>query len=502
MTLMLWLFVGLSILELGIVSRWLWPLRRPLAAGIAIGLALVSGGVVGTRFSLGLCGFALISLYRVVGLLRLVQDRTTAPYLRRIAPRTTRTLLAAQLLLLALLWLSDRLRPNPNVTWVCVGSLQLLVAAILLISTQRQLRKTLPLAVNEHFSNSHLPALSVCVPARNETAALEECLRTIIASDYPKLEVLVLDDCSQGPRTTDIIRGFAHDGVRFVQGTPAPEGWLAKNWAYQQLYDASNGSLVLFCGVDVRFEPTTLRTLITTMLAKDKHMASVIPRNVRPTSLREQLALCIQPARYAWELCPPRRLFNRPPVLSSCWVAERSLLDKSGSFAAVRGSITPEAHFARKAVSIGDGYSFVQSTSELAVTSVKGRADQWDTAVRTRYPQLHKRPELVLAVSVFELLLLLGPIPMLAAAVVHGLWLQAIITGLAAATVCVVYAEVTSVTYHSHRFTDIFLAPLAVLYDIYIRHESMWRYEFGEVTWKGRNVCLPVMRVVPRLPKL
>jgi hypothetical protein len=30
----------------------------------------------------------------------------------------------------------------------------------------------------------------------------------------------------------------------------------------------------------------------------------------------------------------------------------------------------------------------------------------------------------------------------------------------------------------------------------------MWQYEFHEVLWKGRNVCLPVMRIIPNLPKL
>ncbi|MGH7241549.1 MAG: hypothetical protein ACREGB_04595, partial [Candidatus Saccharimonadales bacterium] len=100
-----------------------------------------------------------------------------------------------------------------------------------------------------------------------------------------------------------------------------------------------------------------------------------------------------------------------------------------------------------------------------------------------------------------ELLLLVGPIPMLTVAVTEGSWFQAITAGLATAMGCVVYAEIVSLTYRSHKPLDNFLMPFAVLMDIYIRHESMWRYEFGEVTWKGRNICMPVMRVIPRFPK-
>ena len=32
-----------------------------------------------------------------------------------------------------------------------------------------------------------LPSVSVCIPARNETHAMTECLEKIIASTYPKL---------------------------------------------------------------------------------------------------------------------------------------------------------------------------------------------------------------------------------------------------------------------------------------------------------------------------
>jgi hypothetical protein len=30
----------------------------------------------------------------------------------------------------------------------------------------------------------------------------------------------------------------------------------------------------------------------------------------------------------------------------------------------------------------------------------------------------------------------------------------------------------------------------------------MYKYEFREVIWKERNVCVPVMHVTPHLPKI
>jgi hypothetical protein len=44
--------------------------------------------------------------------------------------------------------------------------------------------------------------------------------------------------------------------------------------------------------------------------------------------------------------------------------------------------------------------------------------------------------------------------------------------------------------------------PLVILVDIYTCLISLWRYEFGQIEWKGRNVCLPIMHVLPKLPEI
>src|SRR6185369_13096540 len=63
---------------------------------------------------------------------------------------------------------------------------------------------------------AQLPTVSVCIPARNEDRVLTDCLAAVLASDYPKLEVIVLDDCSQD-KTAQVVRQFAHGGVQFIQ---------------------------------------------------------------------------------------------------------------------------------------------------------------------------------------------------------------------------------------------------------------------------------------------
>jgi len=41
------------------------------------------------------------------------------------------------------------------------------------------------------------------------------------------------------------------------------------------------------------------------------------------------------------------------------------------------------------------------------------------------------------------------------------------------------------------------LMPIAFVIDMMLLHISCWKYEFSDVYWKGRNVCIPVMRITP-----
>ena len=58
-------------------------------------------------------------------------------------------------------------------------------------------KSTKTLQATQHYADKDLPSISVLIPARNETEELHACLDALVASDYPKLEILVLDDCSQ-----------------------------------------------------------------------------------------------------------------------------------------------------------------------------------------------------------------------------------------------------------------------------------------------------------------
>jgi hypothetical protein len=496
---MLELFFLGAIVELSVHARPLYriPLIRTAVAVVSLILiGQMSGALLAIRLDVLSLLIAIISAYRFINLLRIIRPRLPEGHLRPASLRTSIWLITAQLIILFLWQLENYYHANAFQLIAWLAPAQLALASVLAISTVRSVIKTKPHSAEEYLSDADLPSVTIAIPARNETRDLEDCINAALSSDYQKLEILVLDDCSQD-NTPEIIRKFAHAGVRFIRGEDLKDGWLAKNQAYERLYQEASGQYILFCGVDVRLGTQAVRTLVSEALTRNKHMVSVLPKRYDS----QALSSFIQPARYWWELSLPRRLFRRPPVLSSCWLIEKQAIKKAGGFSAVSRSITPEAYFARELIE-DDSYRFTRGTERLEVRTVKPLDRQLDTALRTSYPKVRRRPESVMIITLAELALLLGPFLI----VIHGLWtsLEAahVLAGVSAGLLVVVHSIIITVTNPGNSWLSVINLPAAIVIDIVIAQISMWRYEFSEVIWKGRNVCIPVMRALPRLPEL
>jgi hypothetical protein len=499
MSIVFMLLGAAAALELLLQLKIFWRFRKVVAGAALIAGAFGAGALAVAYPVLFSIVFAWLSLYRVFNMLRIVEGRMHEHHLRHTTRRTTWVLLIMQVFVLAgwLAW--DTWGDTGHIVWAVVAIAQLLVAAGLFASVMRNLRRMRWPHQDLHYSDKDLPSVTIAIPARNETDDLQVCLQSIIASDYPKLEIIVLDDCSQVRRTPEIIRAFAHDGVRFVQGREPADDWLPKNRAYARLTEEASGKYILFCGADVRLAPQTLREIITAMMDRNKSMMSILPR--REQHAYGHLSL-VQAMRYWWELVPPRRLVNRPPVLSSCWAITTEALKKAGGFAAVSRTIVPEAYFARELTKT-DGYSFLRASTETGVTSNKTVGDQRDTAIRTRYPQVHRRPEQVALLALLEAAFLLLPFGL----AIAGFWvsvgqvahISAIVSSL---LLIAVYQRVVLSTHVNNIAFSLIGQPFMVLADLAMLHYSMYKYELSEVDWKGRNVCVPVMHVTPTLPKV
>jgi chlorobactene glucosyltransferase len=487
---LLLIFIFGALVELCItLNDTTWNLKNWLLPVVVVSLGAFLGAFV-MEFGPVLAILALtVGAYRLFCLLRLAKNRVNGEYLRFAVRRSSVVFIV---LLGAVYYLAYAELTLDTTKWlVAIAAAQLAAATLVLGFTARNLYKTKSRTAADHLTDQELPSVTVALPARNETADLASCLESVLANDYPKLEVLVLDDCSQD-RTSEIIRDFAHDGVRFVEGRPISDRWLAKNQAYQQLLEEASGKYVLFMGVDVRLGPHAIRALVTTLLSKKREMLSIMPFRIGG-GVRTAF---IQPMRYWWELALPRRLFNRPAVLSTCWIINRSSIKKLGAFSAVSHTIIPEGYFARELIK-SDKYAFLRASEDLNIRTVKSVEDQLSTAVRTRYPQVKKRPENIFALALLEVVFLLAPcIRAISGFFVGFATTQWLAVGAAALLVLTHYLVLAS-SNPANSTVALFNFPLVILTELVLIHLSMQRYEFGTVDWRGRNICIPVMRTVP-----
>ena len=499
MMLVLGLFVVSVIIEL--LLPWVTR-KNNLAIGLltAIGITSLLAATVLLlilTINVGTLLIATITGYRLVSFASIYIGRMHPAYLRSVSPRTTSCLAGAQVELWLLVVIWRHLDPSLSTILLLITAVQLIVAVVMYRSMQQHVSHSRQQVETKALISSQLPAITIAVAARNETEELMACLESLIASDYPKLEILVLDDCSQNRRTSEIIRSFAHRGVRFIPGGEPNSSWLARNHAYNTLARAASGSYLLYCSTSIRLAPDSLQKMVRYMKTHDKNMLSIMPGYRR----KPGQYIDLEAMRAAWELLPPRRYVGHPPVFNSCWMVRTSALKKLGGFAAVSRMIIPETYFASYFAS-EDSYSFLPGGDYFGVISDKEAAEQTKTAIRTYYPSLHRRPENVLFFSIVVAVICLLPLP-LALAVLFG-WefsLVSLLAVLTSAVLLTTYDKLRRLMYGASNLYDAVSFAPAVCMQLTLLQYSMYKYEFSEVVWKDRNVCIPVMHVIPHLPK-
>lgn len=316
-----------------------------------------------------------------------------------------------------------------------------------------------------------LPSVSVCITARNETHAMTQCLERVVASEYPKLEIIVLDDGSRDD-TSLLIKSFAHAGVRFMEGKPLPDGWLGKNYAQSLLADEASGKFILFMDVDTLIERYTIRHLVDYAMAHKSRMISVIP--TRNESW--QTSTLMTPMRYFWALM--RYTPHHPRAVSNAWLVERQLFEeRMKTDESLPLSMLLETTIARSLAST-NGYKLVMSNKWIGLRYEKKWSSQVETSIRVLYPQCDAYT-LQVAWLVVLLLLTLAPYVII--------WWQPLAVVLIAVQFIIAYYYLSKV-WLRYRFIGALILPATIAQEIVLLILSTYRYKRGTVTWKGRPI--------------
>ena len=131
----------------------------------------------------------------------------------------------------------------------------------------------------DSYDASALPdssLLSVIVPARNEAANIGRCVRSILQSTYPALEVIVVDDHSTDATATLAREAGTGDARLQVAAAPAlPTGWLGKQWACAHGASLARGEILCFTDADTVHAPDLHARSVRALLARQADLLSV-----------------------------------------------------------------------------------------------------------------------------------------------------------------------------------------------------------------------------------
>lgn len=224
-----------------------------------------------------------------------------------------------------------------------------------------------------------LPRVSIVLPARDEAAHIEACMRSIIASNWPDLELIVVDDHSTDD-TGGIARRIAasHGLVKVISAPDLPPQWFGKQWACQVGASHATGSLLLFTDADTRHAPDLVTRLVAMRARRGAELISVAGRQDMLTVWER----AVQPAvfvlillRYGGATTLERA--QRPSDVianGQCFMLSRDAYDAIGQHAAVKSFVAEDVMIAQAMWHSGRRVSLVRGVSQLSTRMYDGLA--------------------------------------------------------------------------------------------------------------------------------
>jgi chlorobactene glucosyltransferase len=241
------------------------------------------------------------------------------------------------------------------------------------------------------------PLVSVIIPARDEGANIAACVRSVLATTYQTIEVVVVDDRSRD-NTGRIVQGIALEQatagrLTLVRGDELPLGWFGKPWALIQGYRQAKGELLLFADADTRHSPELIpravaalqdeRVDLVTVLSRQE-MLSFWERLVQPHVLLALAARVgdlrrVNRTRVAWNAIANGQFILTP----------RAAYEAVGTHAAVKDSVVEDLAIAQAYVRAGRDLFLVHG-AEYMVTrmyaSLAGIVEGWSKNLASGVP--------------------------------------------------------------------------------------------------------------------
>lgn len=341
------------------------------------------------------------------------------------------------------------------------------------------------------------PRLSIIVPACNEEDTLEPAVRTMLAQDYPNLELVLINDRSTD-KTGQIVDRLAESDarIRAVHIKNLPAQWLGKVHALSVGCRQASGEWLLLSDADVHFGPSVLRKTIALSEARPLDHLTLFPHMKCNGILHEALVSAFggfffQSFR-AHKVTDPNA--KDYVGLGAFNLVRKAALDKSQGFQWLRMEVADDVGLGLLLKQSGARSDALLATEELAVEWYSGVMAMARGLEKNLYPIMGRYNPAFFGLRFIGLLLLLfGPFVGLAhPSPVRWVCLTAIVS-------VVPFAAVLKRVV-AFRLSSVLLIPIGQLIFAGIALNSAIKcIARGAIEWRGTRYSLEELRQFQRV---
>jgi glycosyltransferase involved in cell wall biosynthesis len=368
------------------------------------------------------------------------------------------------------------------IAWGGLFSLVWIFAQMKAVSMFRKITWSMDLPETQR---NDLPVLSVVIPACNEANHLEEALQSLLAQDYPDLEIILVNDRSVDDTAAIMQRLASSDSrIHALDIQVLPPGWLGKVHALHCGLARARGDLVLFTDADVHFGAGFLRKTVGYLLEQGLDHLTIGPE-ARSTRFWQEAANHY----FGGMFCLGLNVADLERSGSDAYIGigafnlvRRRALLRTPGFPWLRMEVLDDVGLGLMLKRAGARTGFLIGYKELWLSWYPSIREMARGLEKNMFGAMCRFSYLRLALlTALSLLALFGPLVALAQP--FALWPRLLGAGALTAS------AVSAWYYHrrtNHNWWPLFLAPAAGLILLAILIRSGWKcFRRGGIEWRG-----------------